>query len=216
VPKYAAFLGGINVGGHRVKNDELRLQFEAMGFQEVNTFRASGNVVFAVHSGPPSRSSGPPSRSSGPPSRSSGLPSGSGPPIESTGPFGELTDRIEQGLAEWLGYKVPTFLRTADEVRTIASHAPFAEAQVQASRGKLQVALLSTPPIARARKDVLALSTEDDMLALGQRELYWLPSGGILDSALDLKAIATLLGPMTLRTKGTVEQIAGKHLAGAG
>jgi uncharacterized protein (DUF1697 family) len=203
VSKFAAFLGGINVGGHRIKNDELRLQFEAMGFQEVNTFRASGNVVFTVHRGPPSRSSGPSIGSSG-------------PPIGSAGPFDELTDRIERGLAEWLGYKVPTFLRTAEEVRTIASRTPFAATRLQASRGKLQVGLLSTRPATRAQKDVLALSTEDDTLTFAERELYWLPSGGILDSALDFKAIGALLGPMTLRTKGTVEQMAGKYLAVAG
>jgi uncharacterized protein (DUF1697 family) len=73
--------------------------------------------------------------------------------------------------------------------------------------------MLSTQPVARTRSDVLALSTDQDRLAFGERELYWLPSGGILDSALDLKAIGALLGPMTTRTKNTVEQIAGKHFA---
>ena len=43
MPRYAAFLRGINVGGHRVKNTELRALFEAMGFADVHTFRASGN-----------------------------------------------------------------------------------------------------------------------------------------------------------------------------
>ena len=45
------------------------------------------------------------------------------------------------------------------------------------------------------------------------RELYWLPSGGVLDSPLDMTSIARVLGQTTIRTKGTVEQIAAKHLA---
>ena len=33
-------------------------------------------------------------------------------------------------------------------------------------------------PSAAARKKVLALATDQDLLALEGRELYWLPSGG--------------------------------------
>ena len=46
MPKQVAFLRGINVGGHRVSREELRSCFEGMGFREVATFRASGNVIF--------------------------------------------------------------------------------------------------------------------------------------------------------------------------
>jgi len=41
-----AFLRGINVGGHRVKMDRLRALFEELGFTDVSTFIASGNVLF--------------------------------------------------------------------------------------------------------------------------------------------------------------------------
>src|SRR5712671_5083248 len=44
--KYIAFLRAINVGGHTVKMDHLRSLFEAMGFSNVETFIASGNVIF--------------------------------------------------------------------------------------------------------------------------------------------------------------------------
>lgn len=43
---YVAFLRGINVGGHTVKNDRLRELFEDLGFEAVRTFLASGNVIF--------------------------------------------------------------------------------------------------------------------------------------------------------------------------
>lgn len=44
--QYVAFLRAINVGGRTVKMDALRGHFEAMGFANVETFIASGNVVF--------------------------------------------------------------------------------------------------------------------------------------------------------------------------
>jgi uncharacterized protein (DUF1697 family) len=175
--QYAAFLRGINVGGHRISSGELRACFEGLGFCDVSTFRASGNVIFT-----------------------------------STGKSStKMTTRIEEGLAAALGYDVPVFLRAASEVRAIAAHQPFAHSLIEASKGKLQVAMLSEPPAARARKEVLALASDEDRLAFGDRQLYWLPSGGILESTLDFKVIGKLLGPMTTRTKNTVNQVAAKH-----
>lgn len=46
MPKYIAFLRAINVGGHTVKMDYLRSLFEALGLTRVETFIASGNVIF--------------------------------------------------------------------------------------------------------------------------------------------------------------------------
>ena len=46
MPKYVALLRAINVGGHTVKMDHLRSLFEAIGFSNVETFIASGNVIF--------------------------------------------------------------------------------------------------------------------------------------------------------------------------
>ena len=47
MPRYFALLRGINVGGHRVKMDRLRELVEALGFEQVETFIASGNVIFS-------------------------------------------------------------------------------------------------------------------------------------------------------------------------
>jgi len=44
--KYVAFLRAINVGGHTVKMDHLSKLFEALDFSNVETFIASGNVIF--------------------------------------------------------------------------------------------------------------------------------------------------------------------------
>lgn len=50
MPKFIAFLRAINVGGHVVKMDQLRQLFEALGFANVETFIASGNVIFDAKS----------------------------------------------------------------------------------------------------------------------------------------------------------------------
>src|SRR5689334_3070608 len=44
--RYVALLRAINVGGHTVKMDVLRKHFSRMGFANVETFIASGNVLF--------------------------------------------------------------------------------------------------------------------------------------------------------------------------
>ena len=178
--RYVAFLRGMNLGNRRLKNDELRGEFEALGFDEVATFRASGNVIFAVDGGESEAA---------------------------------LTKKIEAGLGEGLGYEVPVFLRSAAEVAKIAAAEPFAAKLVAASKGKLQVSMLAKKPSAKERKAGLALATDEDLLAIEGRELYWLPSGGISESDLDLKALEKALGQGTTRTIGTIEQIAARHCA---
>jgi len=175
--RYVAFLRGMNLGGRRIANEELRAHFEAIGLAEVATFRASGNVIFAADEGE-----------------------------------GEarLAARLEAELGERLSYEVPVFLRGPAELAAIAAREPFPAAEVEASKGKLQVQFLGAEPGAAARAEVLALDSEEDRLALAGRELYWLPSGGISESELDLKAIAGALGPGTMRTMGTVEQIVAR------
>ncbi|MFT3863442.1 MAG: DUF1697 domain-containing protein [Solirubrobacterales bacterium] len=49
--RYVAFLRGMNLGNRRIKNPELVTHFEAMGLEDVATFRASGNVVLVDPAG---------------------------------------------------------------------------------------------------------------------------------------------------------------------
>ncbi len=44
--RYVAFLRAVNVGGRVVKMDQLRRLFEGMKLKQVETFIASGNVLF--------------------------------------------------------------------------------------------------------------------------------------------------------------------------
>jgi len=43
-----AFLRAINVGGHTVKMENLRILFESFGLKRIQTFIASGNVLFST------------------------------------------------------------------------------------------------------------------------------------------------------------------------
>ncbi len=47
-PRLIAFLRAINVGGHTVTMAQLRQEFEALGLKDVETFIASGNVIFSA------------------------------------------------------------------------------------------------------------------------------------------------------------------------
>ena len=179
MPRYAAFLRGMNLGKRRITNVELCAAFESLGLSSPTAFLASGNIAF-----------------------------GSDESEEEV-----LAERIESGLADVLGYPVPTFLRGAEEVRRIADRAPFAPEIVAESAGKLQVAILSGRPSGAACRRVLARATDEDRLALEGRELYWLPSAGILDSVLDWKAIEVETGPFTMRTHRTLVRLAAKLLA---
>jgi uncharacterized protein (DUF1697 family) len=178
--RLAAFLRGMNLGRRRIANADLRLHVEALGFVEVATFRASGNVVL-------------------------------------TAPEDDALDavvrRLESGLSKTLAYDVPVFARSAEQVRAIAALEPFTSGELTASKGKPQVMLLARPPSAAARKAALALAPVGDRFVFEGAELHWLPAAGLSDTELDLNALAKLLGPTTVRTKGTIEQIAAKHLS---
>jgi uncharacterized protein (DUF1697 family) len=125
----------------------------------------------------------------------------------------DMARTLERHLEKALGHEMVIFLRTASEVKEIAGRDPFPPEDVEASKGKLQVSLLEKKPTAAMQKKALAVATDQDLLAFGKRELYWLPSGGTMESELDRKTLDKLLGPTTMRTKGTVEQLAAKFFA---
>jgi uncharacterized protein (DUF1697 family) len=122
-----------------------------------------------------------------------------------------LPAAIARGLQTALDYDVPTFIRSGEQVCHIAGTSAFSAKELAASAGKTQVAMLAKPPTAATRKAVSALATRDDRLAVHGRELYWLPVGNLSDSALDMKAIERTVGPMTVRTKRTIDRLVAKY-----
>jgi uncharacterized protein (DUF1697 family) len=179
VPRHVAFLRAINIGGRRASREQLTTCLESLGFENVATFRASGNLIFDADR-------------------------------ESEA---ALIARINDALTQSLGYEVRAFLRNAPQVREIAAMDPFPPKVVRASGGRLQVALLAKPPAKPVRNEVLSMATDADPLAVHGRELYWLPSGGTMQTDLNLRAIDNLVGENTRRTKSMIEEIAAKFLA---
>jgi uncharacterized protein (DUF1697 family) len=123
---------------------------------------------------------------------------------------------LEHGLERELGFPVPIFVRSARQLTAIAAAEPFPPETLAASKGKLQVCLLGAKPATQAREQVRELAAGVDGVEFAGRELYWLPSGGVLTSALDMAALARALGSMTVRTKGTIEQFAARCFEASG
>ncbi len=181
MPRYAAFLRGMNLGRRRISNADLRAHVEALGFDGVATFRASGNVIVET-------------------ARREAA--------------AKLAQRIESGLQQALGYDVPVFARSEQQMRAIAAAEPFDADALSASKGKPQVVLLSAAPSAAARRAAQALAPDDDRLVFEAGDLHWLPGTGLADAEMDLKALAKALGgPVTVRTKGTIDLIVAKFFS---
>lgn len=123
-----------------------------------------------------------------------------------------LAAALEDGLEAELGYPVPTFLRSAEEVRALAGSAPFSDDELAASAGKRQVVLLHETPSDDALAEIASIVPPDDRLIPAGRELHWLPAAGLSDSAMDLRRLDELTGGTTTRTHGTIERLTARFL----
>lgn len=175
MPRYVALLRAINVGGHVVKMDRLRGLFEELKFTRVESFIASGNVIFDTRS------------------------------TDSAA----LETRIEKRLKEALGYEVATFLRTPEELKTIAAYAPFAEDTV-GQDASLYVVFIKTAPHEEARAKVLSFCTATDQFHTHGREIYWrrIRVGDAAFTGPPLER--ALKAPTTFRNVTTVRKLAAK------
>ena len=178
--RYAAFLRAVNLGGdpQGARARSWSRPSRRPGFEDVATFRTSGNVAFSA----PGRTA-----------------------------KAKLVEAIEAGSADELGFEVPVFVRTEPELEAIAAERPFAAKAVEASKGKLQVALLlEKPPAAAKKRDDVAGERAGPARAEGHRALLAARAAAPSSRALDMKAIDRAVGLNTLRTQGTIEQMAAK------
>ena len=173
--RFVAFLGGINVGGHRVTMDRLRGEFVDLGLDDVATFIASGNVIFSS--------------------------AGSGAGIEK---------RVEEHLADQLGWPVPTFVRRAAEVLAIVEFAaskPFGKIP----DGHTHMVALTQAAIDASRKAEIAKhSTAHDRFHVHGREVHWLIGGNMSDSPITLPMLAKLIGRNTTRNITSLTRLADR------
>jgi uncharacterized protein (DUF1697 family) len=122
-----------------------------------------------------------------------------------------LRKRIEKALEAELGFEVPTFVRTAAQLKSIATREPFPPKAVAKTEGRLQVALLAAKPKKADRKAALELAGDDDLLDFDGTELYWLPRGGVSTSPFGMKAVDDTAGLNTTRTQGTLQALLEKY-----
>jgi uncharacterized protein (DUF1697 family) len=117
---------------------------------------------------------------------------------------------IASVVSDAYGFDAPVFLRTASHVGTLEEAVPFSAAQVAATAGKIQVGFLSEAPSAADLTDADALVPGDDLATVVEREWFWLPKTGISDSSMPMKGIEKAIGPMTIRTLGTLQRMTKK------
>lgn len=117
---------------------------------------------------------------------------------------------LEPLLAAAYGFETQVFLRRLDELRSIVDAVPFTAAQLGSTEGRVQVTFLRDAPDADAIAAVRRLVPPDDRVVVAGAEWYWLPRAGISTSALHVPAVERVLGPMTMRTLGTLERLLAK------
>lgn len=122
-----------------------------------------------------------------------------------------LEKRIESTLAKGLGYDVPTFVRTADELDAVVAHDPFDASDPVLASDTVHV-IFTRAPIDRARAEkIVALGTGYDELHVFGREVFWRTRGRSSDSEIKPTAFAKAFGdPGTARNITTVRKLALK------
>jgi uncharacterized protein (DUF1697 family) len=184
MPKYVAFLRAINVGGHIVKMDHLRSLFESLGFSNVETFIASGNVIFDSAS-----------------KNTKALEKKIAGCLQEI--FGYQVATFVRSLAE-LKEVARNQPFPAAEPKTVNTAKPVPAV--------LYIAFLAETPDVETKKKLLSFSTEIDLLHLSEREVYWLSRKNLSESKFSAALIEkTLKMKATLRNSNTIQRITAKY-----
>lgn len=176
MPRYVAFLRGINLGNRRVKMDDLRDHFGELDVENVATFIASGNVVFD-HPGTDTAT---------------------------------LEARIEEHLADALGFETDTFVRTLERLVEVAGLEAVEEAEAEGFTP--YVTFLKREPTRQVEEALAALETPDDRFVITGREVLWFRRGRLTDSEIKTRDLEKAFGGAggTRRKLNTVRRIVGK------
>lgn len=174
--RYVAFLRAVNVGGRTVKMNALRDSFERVGLKRVETFIASGNVLFESSAKPPA-----------------------------------LERRIEEMIETDFGFASATFVRTVDELRSVADFDAFPDTRDIPRTHALHVGFLKTP-LERAGLEALAnLSDATNSLRAIAREVHWYSRDRMSVLKLMGSAIEKRIGASaTFRNMNTIRRLAAK------
>lgn len=122
-------------------------------------------------------------------------------------PNASRRDRLGAALAEAYGFDPVVFVRTLAELREIVQSRPFSDEQLDGTAGRVQVSFLHEVPSESTMNQARSLVPDDDQIAFVDREWFWLPRDGVSDSKLPVSAVENLIGPLTMRTVGTVSRM---------
>ncbi len=121
-----------------------------------------------------------------------------------------LCSTLEAKLLDRLGYPVATFIRTAAELRSIASRADVLHEGLKADASSCYVVFLETPPA--SVEVILSLGSILDEFHVNDREVYWLCRGKISESPVFIRGLlekATGV-PGTSRNIKTIKRLLDK------
>jgi uncharacterized protein (DUF1697 family) len=115
----------------------------------------------------------------------------------------ELARTIAATLGDALGYAVPTYVRTADDIQRVAAMRPFGDI----ADGTTHMVAFCSAPISDS------LSAElpgGERWHVQERELHWFIPGRLTSSAITLpKLVKTLGQPATTRNHTMLRKLAG-------
>lgn len=120
---------------------------------------------------------------------------------------GELEHELAAALSTAYGFDTPVFLRAEAELRTVLAAVPFGDEQLAATEGRPQLSFLSVAPSGERWSQVAELVPPADIVTAHGRHWFWLPQRGVSTSELPVTQIERILGPMTMRTVGSVERM---------
>ncbi len=121
-----------------------------------------------------------------------------------------VAESLEAALAAAYGFDAPVFVRSRPQLVAVNDASPFTKEEIAQTDGRIQVAFMRAAPDESTVAEARALVPPDDRVAFAGREWFWLPARGISDSQLPVGAFERLVGPMTIRTLGTVSRMLGR------
>jgi uncharacterized protein (DUF1697 family) len=122
-----------------------------------------------------------------------------------------LRQRIEQQIEKVFGLSIRVIMRTADEMRAIASNCPFTEKQIADAAASAQgeylyVSMMHEEPTVEQFQKLRSFESEEETFGIVGRDLYLLFKQSVRNSKLAVKA-DKLGGHTTVRNWNTVNKL---------
>jgi len=160
--RFVAFLRGINVGGRSVKKERLQETFSSLGFENVRTYKQSGNVIFE----------------------------------NSSEDLHELEERIIAELQTVLGYSVPVFLRSMEQLKSVVKLDPFKGHNSEGSSFLVTFLADASPVAFTSQLPLMISNSKAQVISAKGTEIFSVTHGGgegalpntFIESKLKVKA----------------------------